>query len=366
MLKNTSILVLALVAQGSVTSAQSVPGCLSRWSDPAGAQDCASVLALARCFALAGVDEMDSLDTLRQSAEQFLLEKQRDQPACADAAEDEAPKMRTARGDVEFEVSEGNDVRAFRFRRETVSLFDVSSRLQTVEGLTTGIPTTVSAAMATMSTQVAAQLVAARTQTNDLLSTQQSAMVATLADARAEVATLSAAVATQSAAVGLFSTAINALSVNMTAVQGRSQGLLVGHTECTHRGANNADSPRVVMRCSFVKKRSDTILVLSHNAVMRQINGYSYWRLEVDNQPCRTATGSDEGDLQISFHGSQSVNLHRPMMLRGTCPRTTSQARINAGTHSLSFKQYQVSSDSYWGWDSSARLMVEEYMPNSA
>ena len=50
--------------------------------------------------------------------------------------------------------------------------------------------------MATMSTQVAAQLVAARSQTNDLLSTQQSAMVATLADARAEVATLSAAVAT--------------------------------------------------------------------------------------------------------------------------------------------------------------------------
>lgn len=363
MLKCTGILVFALVAQGS---AQSVTNCISHWSAPASARDCASILALARCFALAGLDEMDSLDTLRQSAEQFLLEKQRDQPACTDTTENATPKMRTARGDVEFEVSESNDIRAFRFRRETVSLFDVSSRLQTVEGLTTGVPATVSAAMATMSTQVAAELLAARTQTDERLSTQQSAMVATIAEARSEVATLSAAVATQSAAVASASTAISALSANMTAVQDRGTGLLVGYTECSHTGSNSMPSPRVVMRCSFVKKRSDTILVLSHNAVMRQINGVSYWRLEVDNQACRSQTNSPNGDLKISFHGSQSVNLHRPMMLRGTCPRTVNQARINAGAHSLGFRLFEMSADPYWGWAATSRLMIEEYLPNSA
>ena len=120
------------------------------------------------------------------------------------------------------------------------------------------------------------------------------------------------------------------------------------------------------MRCSFVKKRSDTILVFSHNAVMRQYGGESHWRLEVDNQACRSRTNSATGDLKIAFHGSGQVNLHRPMMLRGTCPRTVSQARINAGTHSLGFRVFRVTGQAYWGWEATSRLMIEEYLPNSA
>jgi len=98
--------------------------------------------------------------------------------------------------------------------------------------------------------------------------------------------------------------------------------------------------------------------VIAHNADTRQINGHSEWRIEVDNQPCRDRGNSNRGSIDASYHGT-GENMHRPMYVRGICYRTVNQAPIRAGNHAVRWRQTYTSGDSYWGWNSNSRLMVE-------
>ena len=132
-----------------------------------------------------------------------------------------------------------------------------------------------------------------------------------------------------------------------------------GIDEMTASGANGADaSSVVVLTCTFRKTRADTYWIISHNADTRQISGHSEWRMEVDGQPCRDRSNNIKGSLDASFHGA-GPNMHRPMYIRGICYRTASVARIAAGNHAVRWRQTFTSGDSYWGWNSNARLMVE-------
>lgn len=155
----------------------------------------------------------------------------------------------------------------------------------------------------------------------------------------------------------------SALSRTIAAVAARPQGKMIGHQQCEHRGANGANSrSTVVLTCTFRKLRTDTYWVIAHNADTRQINGHSEWRIEVDNQPCRDRGNSNRGSIDASYHGS-GENMHRPMYVRGICYRTANQAPIRAGNHAVRWRQTYTSGDSYWGWNSNSRLMVEEWLP---
>jgi len=126
-----------------------------------------------------------------------------------------------------------------------------------------------------------------------------------------------------------------------------------------HRGENGADSAStIVLTCNFVKVRNDTFWVISHSADTRQIHGSSNWQVEVDGQPCRDRNNNVKGSIDAAFQGA-GPNMHRPMYERGICYRTTNQAVIRAGTHSVRWRQYRTSGDSYWGWNSNSQIMVE-------
>ena len=126
-----------------------------------------------------------------------------------------------------------------------------------------------------------------------------------------------------------------------------------------HRGANGADSgSTIVLNCNFRKTRADTFWVISHNADSRQISGSSNWRIEVDGQPCTDRRNNIKGSIDAAFHGA-GPNMHRPMYVRGICYRTANQATIRAGNHAVRWRQTRTSGDSYWGWSSNARIMVE-------
>jgi len=183
---------------------------------------------------------MSDTSPTRQAAEQFMLAQQARQPGCAGAVDQTAPKIRTTRGDITYEVGEGADVRAFRFRRETVSLFDMSSRLEavenqasTAEGAVQEVRSEMAAALSTQASTSASTLGAA-------LSTQASTSASTLVALNAQVALAIANAATAAqqlstataAQVTTVNTALAAATSNITALQLRSSGKMVGHAQC--------------------------------------------------------------------------------------------------------------------------------------
>lgn len=367
---------LLLAVATTMATAQNIGDCQRAYRPAADPADCSALLQIARCFALAGLDEMSNTSATRQAAEQFMLAQQLLQPGCAGAVDRSAPKIRTTRGDVTFEVGEGADVRAFRFRRETVSLFDMSSRLQSVEtqqsvtasAVDTAVQQVRSEMAAALSTQASTSASTLAAGLSSLVATSESTLAALVTSNSRAVAAAAAATAATAAAAATaaqdLSTAtaaqVNTMNASITAVAARSN-IMIGYKECRHSGANNADSVRTVMSCQYRKQRSDTKLVISHNAVMRHINGNSIWQLLVDNQQCRGPGNQGDGNLQIRMHGSNGANQHFPAYVKGMCHRTTAQARLNAGVHTVSFRQTYVSGDSYWGWDSTSRIMVEEW-----
>ena len=130
-----------------------------------------------------------------------------------------------------------------------------------------------------------------------------------------------------------------------------------------HRGENGADSSStIVLTCTFRKTRSDTFWVISHNADTRQTSGSSNWRIEVDGQPCTDRSNNRKGSIDAAFHGV-GPNMHRPMYVRGICYRTANQAVIRPGNHAVRWRQIRTSGDSYWGWNSNSRIMVEVRHP---
>ena len=187
---------------------------------------------------------MSNTSATRQAAEQFMLAQQLLQPGCAGAVDRSAPKIRTTRGDVTFEVGEGADVRAFRFRRETVSLFDMSSRLQSVETQQSVTASAVDTAVQQVRSEMAAALsTQASTSASTLgaaLSTQASTSASTLVALNAQVALAIANAATAAqqlstataAQVTTVNTALAAATSNITALQLRSSGKMVGHAQC--------------------------------------------------------------------------------------------------------------------------------------
>lgn len=359
--------VLVLVVATTMATAQNIGDCQRDFRPTADADDCSALLQLARCFGVAGLDEMSDTSPTRQAAEQFMLAQQARQPGCAGAVDQTAPKIRTTRGDITYEVGEGADVRAFRFRRETVSLFDMSSRLEaveerasTAEGAVQEVRSEMAAALSTQASTSASTLVALNAQVALAIANAATAAQQLSTATAAQVTTMNTALAAATASIG---TEITAATSNITALQLRPSGKMIGHAQCEHRGANGADRPStIVQSCTFRKTRSDTFWVISHYADTRQISGSSNWQIEVDSQPCRDRNNNVKGSIDAAFHGA-GPNMHRPMYIRGICYRTVNQAVIPAGNHVVRWRQTRTSGDSYWGWESSSRIMVEEWLP---
>ena len=100
MTKTTMMRTLLLVGSSTVmVSAQSVGDCQRNFRPAADPGDCSSIFQLARCYAVAGLDEMLDTSATRQAAEQFLLAQQGVHPACVDAVDPASmiPKIRTSR-----------------------------------------------------------------------------------------------------------------------------------------------------------------------------------------------------------------------------------------------------------------------------
>lgn len=53
---------------------------------------------------------------------------------CTEFKDEEGVYIRSINGSIQSEVAEDGDVRAVRFRRETVSLFDLQARVEQLEG----------------------------------------------------------------------------------------------------------------------------------------------------------------------------------------------------------------------------------------
>ena len=113
------------------------------------------------------------------------------------------------------------------------------------------------------------------------------------------------------------------------------------------------------MSCTFRKTRSDSFWVISHNSVMRQGRGYSTWQIEVDGRPCRDRNRSVKGGIDAAMYTNPDQDGHRPTFVRGVCYRTDRRSSITAGNHVVRWRQTYVRGDTYWGWRSNSRIMVE-------
>lgn len=136
---------------------------------------------------------------------------------------------------------------------------------------------------------------------------------------------------------------------------------LVGWKQCDQPNVGSgADvSDRSYMYCDFVKKETDTVVEITFQGSQRQINGNSIWKLRVDGRVCRTKENNAAGDLWWRLHGSQSTDLHRPVHIKGVCARKDTGA-ITPGKHRVTVYQEYVTSDSYYGWETSSRIIVKE------
>lgn len=142
-------------------------------------------------------------------------------------------------------------------------------------------------------------------------------------------------------------------------------GLIIGWKECaTTRSDGMAQREKTFMDCGYVKKRDDTILSLAISTNFRQINGNSYYRFYVSGHRCEGPDGQSVGDIQTAFHGSRSINNHRPMYFKSFCWSLAddSNTRIPAGFHHIEWTQYSVSADSDIGWSSTSRIRIEEWI----
>lgn len=142
-------------------------------------------------------------------------------------------------------------------------------------------------------------------------------------------------------------------------------GTIVGWKQCSTTRSSGADTDQFVfMDCQYEKKRNDTILSLTMSTNFRQIDGRSYWQFFVSGRKCEGPNGEANGNLYTGFHGSSSINNHRPMFYKGFCWSLASDANqfIPAGHHHIEWKQTYISADSAIGWGSSSRIMVEEWL----
>ncbi len=131
-------------------------------------RDCLAVVTLADCQAreTAGLTDPATL----ASAEQFLREVQTAVPGCENVHLAKKPEIRAADGNLEFEVAEDQDVKFFRMRRETISLWDMAVTLAKVRTDLSAVQTNASMAatlQASISTVTSGLLARAEVETQD-------------------------------------------------------------------------------------------------------------------------------------------------------------------------------------------------------
>jgi hypothetical protein len=288
------------------------------------------------------------------------------------------------------------EMKISRSRRESTSLFKLAARIAALETENAGLPDKVAATKALANKATTAHGVefaklndGLATHTDDLedavddmantnelaqLSLKQS-LLASLATgiAGAKSANQAALAKEAKRSVSGFADMNSALDVIEAKDSANTKALAqnepetIGWNQCNQQGGNGADSQVVVvMECSYVKKRDDTVMHLSINANQRQINGHSRWKIQVNTvnsngwANCRSKSNHAMGAIYTRFHGSYSTDLHRPMYMGGACQKSENGQIIKAGKMTMRYIQTDVSSDSYWNWESSARMIMVE------
>lgn len=159
------------------------------------------------------------------------------------------------------------------------------------------------------------------------------------------------------------STAVEATNHRVANIPPR--GKVIGFKECATYNGNGADSvPFTYISCTYAKKRTDTILHVGLSTTGRQIYSSSRWRFYVNNLECRGPNNEPQGDIRAAWHGS-GYDLHRPFYVGGMCFKTSNNQPIGAGDVNVRYTQYQADGDSFIGWETAGKLMIQEYMPDT-
>jgi len=401
---------LVLTLAGSAAAdvdPMAILSCQTAYSDYTGDSDCDALVTLAKCFAVAGVDTLPMSDATRRHADDFLAGQQ-GKAKCYDYEQEGAPAITINDGDMEIDVDGVKDIRIVRYRRDTVSLFDMYEDIQAmetfqtetfpsmfadVEALAQGAADQATENAANLAKKVADDLgeidrkIASATvalngkidamsqSSNKERATLKQMLEKSMADGvtSAKSATTSALSAQGSSDASKFSALESALA-KLTADNNadkktidENKPTIVGWHQCEQTGSNGADnSGFVAMTCAYTKKRDDTFMHISVNSNQRQINGNSMWRFQVQSansggwRECRGPQNQGNGNIYTRYHGSRGVDLHRPMYVGGVCYRTDNNQPIKKGRFSARWIQTYVHYDSYWNWESSARMILEE------
>jgi len=400
----------AIAASAAAVEPIAVMQCQSAYAGHTGSA-CESLVALNQCFINAGIIALDASDPIRQLATNFLTGQQ-SKTDCTHTNEDTA-LIRSERGEMQDThfVSETDDVKIFRFRRQTVSLFDMSGRIGDLETENNGLPdklakiqtvaddakeqaaanaaqfkedvkATVDKAASDIKaqgTKFDTQLSTAANSNSNARSSLKDSLQASIsagvtAAKNAATSAISAQAASDSSKFSALEKALAgataAAAANKKSLEAGSDQMIVGWHQCEYSGDNGANANGYVgMTCSYNKKKDDTIMMMSVNSNQRQINGNSKWRIEVSSansgswRTCKGPQNQANGDMYTRYHGSRSVDLHRPMYVGGACYKTDNNQPIKKGKVSARWMQYYLTGDSYWSWQSSSRMIMEERMP---
>jgi len=387
--------------------------CQSVYSNHEGDNDCDALVTLAKCFAIAGVDDLPMTDGIRRTADDFLVGQQA-KAECYKYEQQGKPAITIVNGDMDIDVDGPKDIRIVRFRKETVSLFDLSNTIRDLENYQkTELPQKLSDVTAfangaaaeatenakTLASNVADELAKVTSAIEDegkrvnraidalksstakqrgLVKTQvQAALNSGVSqvgnDVKAATTKLSAQASADKSKFSALESEIAKINAGNSAGKAALAGLnefIVGWHQCQVTGSNGADNTNFVgQTCAYTKKRDDTIMMISVNSNQRQINGNSKWRFQVSSansggwRACSGPNNEGAGNIYTRYHGSRSVDLHRPMYVGGACFKTDNNQPIKKGRMQARWIQTYVSSDSYWNWESSARMILEERLP---
>lgn len=239
------------------------------------------------------------------------------------------------------------------FNASVTSMSATAGQIAALQGAVNTIQTSLTSQISQMQSTILAQ--------NSVIAALSSSQTALVTDQRSTAALLSTLNSTTAAA-------LTTLTRNITTLENNPTSTIVGWTECTKRQDNPTNGQTVVvMQCPYIKLRDNTVLQISVNGNQRQIGGDSRWRMMVDNRQCRGPAGQSNGHIWTRFHGTGGVNLHRPVFLQGTCFRLDNGNPLRAGRHVASYMQYSVNGDSYYGWESTSRMRIEEWtLPETA
>merc|ERR1711935_159176 len=242
--------------------------------------------------------------------------------------------IRSERGEMQDThfVSETDDVKIFRFRRQTVSLFDMSGRIGDLEAENNGLPdklakiqtvaddakaqaaanaaqfkedikaaadkaaADIKAQGTKFDTQVSTSTNSAGQARSSMKDALQASISAGVASAKSEAtAAISAQAASDSSKFSALERALAdataaaagasaVAAANKKILDGTSEPMIVGWHQCEYSGSNGANSNGFVgMTCAYNKKRDDTIMMFSVNSNQRQINGWSKWKIQVSS-----------------------------------------------------------------------------------